>query len=94
MLFMLSKYSAGSMEESKRQTEAFRAAVVANAKRGGENVATGALMGAVLGASCGYSNLPQDLVAGLHKTQRPALDEEIDKFIAVNMAGYKAYAKM
>lgn len=90
MLFMTAKYSVSREEESKRQTTAFRAAVIANTKRGGENVATGALMGAVLGASCGYSNLPKDLLTDLHKSQRPQLDNEIDKFIAVSLASYKA----
>ena len=31
--------------------------------------ATGALIGALLGAECGYKQLPADLVAGLAKSQ-------------------------
>jgi len=88
MLFMASKYSVARSEESERQTSGFRRAVVANANRGGENVATGALMGALLGASCGYSNLPKDLVEGLQRSQRPQLDTEIDAYINASMASY------
>ena len=45
MLYMSYKYgSSGNGEES------FRNGVLANANRGGENVATGAMIGALLGA--------------------------------------------
>ena len=47
MLYMSYKYgSSGNGEES------FRNGVLANANRGGENVATGAMIGALLGAEC------------------------------------------
>jgi len=59
----------------------FKAAVIANANRGGENVATGALIGAILGAQCGFSRLPSDLVAGLYK--HAEIVQEIDQFLAV-----------
>lgn len=59
----------------------FRAAVLANANRGGENVATGAMIGALMGAHCGYSKLPKDLLEGLAKSEQPALAEEIDQFV-------------
>lgn len=87
---MTSKYSTEKKEESKRQTAGFRNAVIANANRGGENVATGALMGALLGGSCGYSNLPSDLLEGLQRSQRPQLDNEIDAFIKVYLPAYQA----
>lgn len=71
-----------AVRNDRDNTKAFREAVMANANRGGENVATGALMGALLGGACGFSNLPKDLVDGLAKSQRPQLDEEVDAFIA------------
>ena len=60
----------------------FRNAVIANANRGGENVATGALIGALLGAQSGFSKLPKDLVRGLAGSQQPQLADEIDAFVA------------
>lgn len=56
----------------------FEAAVLANANRGGENVATGALIGALMGASCGLKNLPISLVEGLYK--HPEIRGEIEQF--------------
>ena len=63
-------------------TDKFRRGVLANANRGGENVATGALLGALLGAQCGYSGIPADLLSGLARAQRERLDREIDAFVA------------
>jgi len=77
-LFMIHKH-VGSGEADK--TEAFRRLAIANANRGGENVATGALMGALVGAHVGYSNLPQELLAGLAKSQRAQLEEEVEAFL-------------
>lgn len=80
MLYMAYKYAAGDDGDA---CEAFRRGVVANANRGGENVATGALMGALLGAECGFRGLPKDLVAGLAaKSQHAQLLREIDSFVA------------
>jgi len=59
----------------------FKAAVLANANRGGENVATGALIGAILGAHCGFSKLPSDLVRGL--SRHDEIMQEIDQFLMV-----------
>jgi len=81
MLFMTNKYAPGSAED---KGEAFRKAVLANANRGGENVAAGALMGALIGGTCGFSNLPKDLVTGLAQSQRPQLDQEIEAFLAAS----------
>jgi len=79
MLYMSYKYGAADGEDA---CEAFRRGVVANANRGGENVATGALLGALLGAACGYSGLPKELVSGLAKSQNAQLLREIDAFVA------------
>lgn len=77
---MLHKYmQAGKGDED--QTAQFRRLMLANANRGGENVATGALMGALVGAHIGFSQLPKDLVAGLAPSQRPQLDNEIEAFV-------------
>lgn len=76
---MVYKYSEGP-----DVTESFRRAVLANANRGGENVATGALIGALLGANCGYSRLPADLLAGLAPSQREMLDKETTGFLQVS----------
>lgn len=86
MLFMTSKYAPQANDEASKMEAAFRTGVLANANRGGENVATGALMGALLGGAVGFSNLPKDLVEGLQKTHRPQLDEEIEVFL--QSAGY------
>ena len=67
--------SSGNGEES------FRNGVLANANRGGENVATGAMMGALLGAECGYSNLPKHFLSGLMKSQQKQMIKEIDHFV-------------
>jgi len=67
--------SSGNGEES------FRNGVLANANRGGENVATGAMIGALLGAECGYSNLPKHFLSGLMKSQQKQLISEIDQFV-------------
>ena len=76
MLYMSYKYgSTGNGEDS------FRNGVLANAMRGGENVATGAMIGALLGAECGYNNLPKHLVSGLMKSQQEQMNREIDSFI-------------
>lgn len=76
---MTHKYSAGPDED---QTSSFRRAVLANAMRGGENVATGALMGAMLGGSIGFDKLPKDLVAALHPSQHAEIQQDVDAFLA------------
>jgi len=86
VLFMTHKYAAeGGHRHSKGQDmangEAFLNAVLANANRGGENVATGALIGALLGGACGYANLPRGLIEGLAPSQRNAIDGEVAKFL-------------
>lgn len=76
---MLDKYAPGTDGD---KAKAFEKAVLANANRGGENVATGALIGAMLGAECGYSNLPKQLLAGLSRKDRADLDQEVEAFMA------------
>lgn len=77
---MLHKYmKPGKGDEDK--TAQFRRLMLANANRGGENVATGALMGALVGGHIGFSNLPRELVAALAPSQRPQLDNEIEAFL-------------
>jgi len=83
MLFMAYKY-APPVGQGDESAKAFEAAVLANANRGGENVATGFLMGALWGASIGFSSLPASLLDGLASTQRRALDEEVDAFLAAS----------
>jgi len=77
---MIYKYASAGDEESK--SNAFLKGVLANANRGGENVATGTLQGAVMGGACGYSNLPQSLLEGLSPNDRDKLDREVDAFLA------------
>jgi len=78
-LMMIYKYAELNKNDSAK---AFQDAVLANANRGGENVHGGAMIGAMLGAHCGFSNLPKDLVNNLAKSQRPALDEEIETLVS------------
>lgn len=73
---MAHKYGDGAGSDG-----GFEAGVLANANRGGENVATGALIGALLGASCGFDKLPRSLVDGLSRNHRDQLMREIDKFV-------------
>lgn len=75
---MIYKYAAGPDGD---KSKAFSNAVVANFYRGGENVAGGALMGAVLGAECGYSKLPAKLLEGLSRKDRATLDAEVEAFL-------------
>ena len=63
---------------------AFEAALYANANRGGENVATGALLGALLGGASGFAAIPAELVEGLAPGQREALEAEVDAFVAAS----------
>jgi len=63
-------------------TASFERAMVANANRGGENVAPGALIGALLGASVGFSGLPPALLEGLAPSHRATIDQEVDAFVA------------
>lgn len=69
------------------KTMSFRAAVLANANRGGENVNTGAVLGAIMGAYCGFSNLPTDLVEGLAaqapQARKQELEQAIEEFLDV-----------
>jgi len=74
---MAYKYSGKDEEDL-----GFAQAVLANANRGGENVATGALIGALMGAACGYERLPKALVEGLAVSQQEQLNSEIDQFVA------------
>lgn len=77
-MFMVYKYVDSGVNDG-----GFRATVLANANRGGENVATGALIGALAGAGCGFSKLPAELVAGLAVSQQQQLRAEVDRFIEV-----------
>jgi len=58
----------------------FEQAVLENANRGGENVHSGCVIGAALGAQAGLSGLPAGLVDGLHDSAQ--LRREIDAFVA------------
>ena len=63
-----------------KYSNSFESGLLANANRGGENVATGTLIGALLGAKFGYSNIPQHLIEGL--AQSEVIAKEIDSFIS------------
>mmetsp|Transcript_9724 Transcript_9724/g.12144 ORF Transcript_9724/g.12144 Transcript_9724/m.12144 type:complete len:438 (+) Transcript_9724:112-1425(+) len=87
VLQMVYKYSPSSSASQQEKTDAFMKGVIANANRGGENVGTGTLIGALLGANCGYSGLPQDLLEGLSqssKSEREKIDLEIEKYLSKN----------
>mmetsp|Transcript_47815 Transcript_47815/g.95806 ORF Transcript_47815/g.95806 Transcript_47815/m.95806 type:complete len:89 (+) Transcript_47815:453-719(+) len=77
---MCYKYGWDASASDAQVSTKFEQALLANANRGGENVAVGALIGAVLGAAAGYSRIPPHLIDGLARSQRPALDHEIDAF--------------
>ena len=77
VLQMVYKYSNPDIDRGA----AFRNAVMANANRGGENVATGALIGAMLGGACGFRNLPSDLVRGLKDNE--AIERRVDEYLQV-----------
>lgn len=55
-------------------------AVLANANRGGENVHSGIVIGALLGAAHGSVGIPQELKEGLR--DHPKIAEEISAFVA------------
>ena len=57
----------------------FEKGVLRNANRGGENVHSGCVLGALLGAQSGYSGLPARLVEGLKDTD--AIRLEVDGFV-------------
>ena len=57
----------------------FEKGVLRNANRGGENVHSGCIIGALLGAQCGFAGLPARLVDGLKDSE--AIREEIAAFV-------------
>lgn len=63
----------------------FEDAVLANVNVGGDNAARGALVGAVMGASGGFSGIPDRFVSGLK--DRAAIEAEADAFVELAMAG-------
>lgn len=79
---MVYKYGWSDSIGDESVGTAFKRAMIANANRGGENVAPGSLIGALLGADAGFSRLPKDLVDGLCPAQRDALDESIRVFVS------------
>ena len=80
MIDLLSKYTL-SRNDLQPVGEKVWEGLLSNANVGGENVHRGSLMGAILGARAGASNLPSQLTQGLY--QREALAKEIDDFVAV-----------
>ena len=78
MLHMATKYTSLN---SNNATETIRDGLLANANRGGENVATGALLGAVFGATVGYDGIPKEFLTGLATSQKHLIDVEIEHFI-------------
>jgi len=70
MLFMAYKY-AHSVEET----------VLANANAGGENVARGSLLGALIGAAHGMKGFPRWAVDGLKEGEQ--ISDEIERFLEI-----------
>lgn len=70
--------------------DGFETALLASTNAGGENVARGATLGALLGASVGMDGLPQHLVDGLHA--HAAIARDIDAFIDAIEPGLAAAA--
>lgn len=62
----------------------FEAGVLFNANRGGENVHSGSVIGALLGAASGMSSLPPHLIDGLKHAD--AIRKEVDGFTATMAA--------
>jgi hypothetical protein len=80
MIDLLSKYTSTSTD-ARLTGETVWQGLLSNANVGGENVHRGSVMGAILGARAGASNLPPHLSQGLY--QHEALANEIDSFVAV-----------
>jgi len=57
----------------------FETAILANANCGGENVARGMVMGALIGAAHGASRIPQHLKDGLKESA--AIARDIEAFV-------------
>lgn len=75
------------MVEHGTPTAGFRAAMLANANLCGDNVNRGVLLGAILGAVVGASNLPADLVEGLHRREEAkSAGEGLAALVAVTAA--------
>lgn len=81
MLHMAYKYAPPSGGAADGDESACTEAFLANANRGGENVATGALMGALVGASCGFSGLSRALRQGLAPGHESDLEKDVDAFV-------------
>jgi len=81
---MVYKYSWSDSASDAEITAKFREAMMANANRGGENVAPGALIGALMGAAAGHSRLAADLLDGLAVSAQPELNRHIDTFANVS----------
>ena len=81
---MVYKYSWNDSALDAEISAKFRQAMMANANRGGENVAPGALIGALMGAAAGHSLLAGDLLDGLAVSAQPELNQHIDAFVNVS----------
>mmetsp|Transcript_109497 Transcript_109497/g.189754 ORF Transcript_109497/g.189754 Transcript_109497/m.189754 type:complete len:90 (-) Transcript_109497:461-730(-) len=78
---MVYKYGTDAQATDADVTAAFNTGMMANTNRGGENVAPGALIGALMGAAVGYSRLPAPLLEGLAPSHKAAIDREITTFV-------------
>jgi len=65
---------------SYKYADNLTAAVLANANRGGENVHSGIVIGALLGAAHGASEIPEALKQGL--SDHGKIQAEIESFVA------------
>lgn len=64
-----------------KYSDDFEKALLASTNAGGENVARGAALGAVLGAAHGMKGIPKHLVEGLYSYKE--LSQEIDQFVDI-----------
>ena len=80
---MAYKYGWSADATDAEVTAHVRQALLANTRRGGENVATGALLGALLGAAAGFSRLPNDFKSGLAPSGRKKLDNDVERFVSL-----------
>jgi ADP-ribosylglycohydrolase len=83
LLFPCSSYPA-LLHYAYKYADNPEAALLASTNAGGENVARGSLLGALLGAAHGATAFPQRFVNGLHESVNK--QAEIDSFLNVTAA--------
>ncbi len=82
VLLMAYKYGKPQgADDARAAGERFRRGLLANSNRGGENVNTGAVFGALLGAELGFARIPRDLVQGLAPRSQGTLEKDVEAFL-------------